>query len=175
MVLGAVTAVVLTGSSTGMTVERVAELVRDAGVLGAVGYLAAFSLVQPLGMSGHVFVLAAALVWRPFVAFPLALAGSLGAALVSFGFARYVAYDWVQARLPKRVRKYEQWLVDRGLRGVALYRLFTFTMHPAMLMMGTARVPLGRMLAGTALGFAPTVALDIVFGGELLRRLLEMI
>lgn len=169
-----VVAVVATSTSTGLSVEGAADRVRDAGALGIVGYLVAFSLLQPLGLSGHLFVLSAALVWSPWVAFPLALLGALGAALVSFGFARYVAYDWVQARLPEGLRKYEDGLLERGLLGVTLFRLVTFTTHPAMLMMGTLRVPFGRMVLATLLGFAPTVALDVVFGGELLRRVLSL-
>lgn len=142
------------------------ELIRAAGGWGALAYLAAFAILQPLGISGHVFVLAAAAIWAPWVAFTLALAGAVGAACVSFAFARYVAYDWVQARAPARVRKVAAW-VERGFSGIVAYRLLTFTMHPAQLLMGTLRVRLAPMLLGTAIGFAPAVAIDVFLGGRL--------
>ena len=59
-----------------------------------------------------------------------------------------------------------------GLITIAGVVLLTFTLHPAQLLIGVMRVPLGRNIAGTLLGFAPTVAFDVWFGGELLRRLL---
>ncbi|MCZ7685656.1 MAG: hypothetical protein M5U28_45510 [Sandaracinaceae bacterium] len=86
---------------------------------------------------------------------------------MSFGFARYVAFDWVQARIPERLRKYEAWLVDRGLGGMILFRLLTYTTIPAQLLVGTLRVRFGTMVVGTAIGFAPTVAVDVFLGGQL--------
>lgn len=147
--------------------ERAVAVVRDAGLLGALAYLAAFSFLQPLGVSGHVFGVAAAAIWGGPMAFGLALTGAVGSACVSFGYARYVAYDWVQARIPARFRRYETWIVERGLLGMVLVRLLTFTTIPVQLAMGTLRVRFGTMVLGTAIGFAPTVAIDVFLGGRL--------
>lgn len=149
------------------------ELVRAAGAWGAIAYLAAFAVLQPLGVSGHVFVLAAAAIWDAPQAFALSLLGAVGAACVSFAFARYVAYEWVQARIPARARKYEDWVTERGLLGVIVYRTLTFTMHPAQLLMGTLRVRFGTMLVGTVIGFIPAIAIDVLLGGELWRWLVS--
>lgn len=136
---------------------------RDAGAWGAVAYLAAFALLQPFGISGHVFTLAAAVVGGGALGFALALIGALGAASVGFVFARYVAFDWVQARIPQRLRRYESWLVERGLVGVIVFRTLAFTAPPAQLLVGTLRYP--TMLLGTAIGLVPGVAIDIFLGG----------
>src|SRR5690606_8944255 len=56
---------------------------------------------------------------------------------------------------------------ERGLRGVIVYRLLTFPVHPAQLPMGTLRVRFGTMVVSTTLRFAPAVALDVFLGGEL--------
>lgn len=149
------------------------EMVRGAGAWGAIAYVAAFALLQPLGISGHAFVLAAAAIWVAPQAFALSLLGSVGAACVSFAFARYVAYEWVQARIPARARKYEAWVTERGLLGVIVYRTLTFTMHPAQLLMGTLRVRFGTMVLGTVIGFMPAVAIDVLLGGELWRWLVS--
>jgi uncharacterized membrane protein YdjX (TVP38/TMEM64 family) len=165
LALGAAVALYLGGAFDDP--ERTVLVIRRAGAWGALAYLAAFSLIQPLGVSGHVFTLAAAVVWGGWIGFGLALAGAVASACVSFGYARYVAFEWVQARIPERVREYEKWLVARGLYGVVVYRLLTFTMPPAQLLIGTLRVPFRTMLAGTAIGFVPAVGVDIFLGGEL--------
>jgi uncharacterized membrane protein YdjX (TVP38/TMEM64 family) len=91
---------------------------------------------------------------------------------VNLAFVRWVAFDWVQARIPERLRKYERWLTERGFRAVIFFRLVTFTLHPAQLLISTLRLPLPRLIFGTLLGFAPTVAVDVWFGGALLRQVL---
>lgn len=166
LVLAAAAALALYLSGAFEDPERTVRLVREAGTWGALAYLAAFATIQPLGVSGHVFTLAAAVVWGGWLGFALGLTGALGSACVSFAYARYVAYDWVQARIPERARRYEKWLVDRGLFGVIVYRTLTFTMPPAQLLIGTVRVRFGTMVLGTAIGFAPAVAIDIFLGGQ---------
>lgn len=152
--------------------EQTVVAVRTAGTWGALAYVAAFTLLQPLGISGHVFVLAAAAIWSPWTAFVLALVGAVGAACVSFAFARYVAYDWVQARIPARIHRLAAW-VERGVLGITIYRLLTFTAHPAQLLLGTLRVRVGAMLFGTAVGFMPVVAIDVFLGHSLWEWLIS--
>ncbi len=127
----------------------------------------AFSFLQPLGVSAHVFGVAAAAIWGPAFGFALALTGAVGSACVSFAYGRYVAYEWVQSRITPRLRRYESWVVERGFVGLFLFRLITFTMIPAQLLLGTLRVRWGPMIVATAIGFAPTVAVDILLGDRL--------
>lgn len=174
-VLGLVATLIFSGALDEFSLEKTAAWVRSFGTWGAVVFILSFAFIQPVGVSGHTFVLAAALVWPPPLAFALSLTGALGSSLVNVAFARWVAFDWVQARIPERFRKYERWLTEKGLRGVILFRLVTFTLHPAQLLIGVMRVPLPRLILGTAIGFAPTIALDVWFGGELLRRLLAWV
>jgi uncharacterized membrane protein YdjX (TVP38/TMEM64 family) len=171
-VVALVLTLIFSGVLDEFSLEKTAQWVRSFGTWGFVVFLLAFTFIQPIGVSGHTFVLAAALVWPPQLAFVLSLVGALGSSLVNVAFARWVAFDWVQARIPERLRKYERWLTERGLWGVIVFRLLTFTMHPAQLLMGVMRVPLPRLILGTLIGFAPIVAVDVWFGGELLRRLL---
>lgn len=164
-VLAVALAVALWASGAFDDPEATVQLVRDAGAWGVVAYLVAFTVLQPFGISGHAFTLAAAVVWGGAVGFALAMIGALGAASVGFVFARYVAFEWVQARIPARLRRYESWLVDRGLVGVILFRTFTFTAPPAQLLVGTLRIPYSTMIVGTAIGLVPGIAIDIFLGG----------
>ncbi len=171
LVIGLVLALIFSGALDDFSLEKTAAWVRAFGPWGLVLFVLAFAFVQPLGVSGHTFVLAAALVWPPELAFFLSWLGAIGSSLVNVAFARWVAYDWVQARIPDRLRKYERWL-ERGLGGVIVFRLITFTLHPAQLLIGVLKVPLPRLVLGTAIGFIPQIAIDVWFGGALLRRLL---
>lgn len=170
-VLALVVGLIASGALSGFSLEHTAQFVRSFGPWGFVVYLLLFSFVQPMGVTGHVFTIAAALIWPPWMAFTIALLGALGSALVNVAFVRAVAFDWVQARIPARLRKYERWLVERGLIGVIMFRGLTFTLHPAQLLIATVRVPLPRMIVGTLIGFSPHVAVDVLLGGQLLRWL----
>lgn len=156
-----------------LDVEAVAAQVRTAGAWGYAGYLLTFACLQPFGVSAHMFVIAAAVLWPPLPAFVLAMLGALGSATTSFGFARYVAKDWVQSKLPERVRKYEARLVGGGIWSVALVRLVAFTTPPVQLMMGTTRLGFGTMLLGSAIGFTPAIVLDVLIGEHVVTQLLE--
>jgi uncharacterized membrane protein YdjX (TVP38/TMEM64 family) len=134
-------------------------------------YLLAFSLLQPLGLSGNMFAIVAGLVWSKPVALVLALLGAFGSAMTNVAVARYVAWDWVQQRIPPKLRRYERWVTERGLVGVILYRVATFTLHPAQLLIGVLNVPMPRLVVGTLIGFVPPVFIGVVLGGEALRWL----
>ncbi len=154
--------------------ERTVAFIRSAGAWGVLVYLAAFAFLQPFGISGHVFTLAAGAIWgASFGAFGLALLGAVGASCVSFAYARYVAYEWVQKRVPERARKYEKWIVERGLVGMIVFRVLTFTWPPTQLLIGTLRVRFGTMLLGTTLGFAPAIAIDVFLGGRIWAWLVQ--
>lgn len=172
VVAAAVVALLASGALDEFSLEKTAAWVRSFGAAGFLVFLLAFTFIQPLGVSGHTFVLAAALVWPPWLAFGLSLVGALGSSLVNVAFVRRVAFDWVQARIPERLRRYEGWIANQGLWGVIAFRVLTFTLHPAQLLMGVVKIPLPRLILGTAIGFVPTIAFDVWLGGELLKRLL---
>jgi uncharacterized membrane protein YdjX (TVP38/TMEM64 family) len=165
----------LSGAFDGFSLERTAELIRGYGSWGFAVYVLAFALLQPLGLSGNMFAIVAGLVWSPWLALPLALAGAFGSAMVNVAFARYVAFDWVQARIPPKLRRYERWVTERGLLGVIFYRFATFTLHPAQLLIGVLKVPLPRLIAGTLLGFIPPVCIGVLLGGEVTRWLMGVL
>lgn len=168
-VAGLVVGLLASGSLQSFSLERTTEFVRASGPWGAVVYLLAFAFLQPLGLSGNMFTVVAGLIWPTGLALFLALTGAVGSAMVNVAFARYVAYDWVQARIPPRLRRYERWLSDRGLWGVVMYRAVTFTLHPAQLLIGVVQVPVPRLVLGTVLGFIPAVVMGVVLGGQAVR------
>ncbi len=159
------------GTFDDFSLERTVQWVRSYGPWGVVVYLLAFTFLQPLGLSGTMFAVVAGLVWPPPLALLLAMTGAFGSAMVNVAFARYVAFDWVQARIPPKLRRYERWVTERGLLGVILYRAATGTMPPAQLLIGVLNVPLPRLIIGTLIGFIPQIALNVLLGGEVTRWL----
>ncbi len=62
-------------------------------VVSAVGvmscFLVSYTLLQPFGMPGTLFVMAAPLIWPWPVALALSMAGTMAASVVGFSFARF--------------------------------------------------------------------------------------
>lgn len=169
VVIALVLGLFLSGAFNDFSLERAVQWVRSYGPWGVGVYLLAFALLQPLGLSGTMFAVVAGLVWPPWLALLLAMLGAFGSAMVNVAFARYVAFDWVQARIPPKLRRYERWVTERGLLGVILYRAATGTMHPAQLLIGVLDVPLPRLMVGTVIGFIPQIAMNVLLGGEVTR------
>ncbi len=144
--------------------DRIRTLLTESGIWGPLVYVAVFSLLEPAGVPGILFIVPASLVWPLWLAFLLSWAGSIGAGVVGFGFARSIGHDWAQARLPDRLRGYDQRLAERGLTTVIVVRLLFFLAPPAHWVLGLSRVRFSTFAAGTAIGVVPGVALLTVVG-----------
>ncbi len=137
---------------------------QDAGPWGAVLFIAAYSCLQPFGVNGLIFLLSAPLIWSPTEAFLLNWAGTVGTGIFSFAGARFVARDWVQQRLSKRVRRFDDRLRTHGLRTVLLLRLVFYTTPTIQWALGVSRVSFAPFLTGTALGVAPFTLMTTLIG-----------
>ena len=138
-----------------------------AGPWGWFVYILIMSFIAAAGMSTHPFLIASSLVWRPELAILLSWVGTLGSAMVGFGFARFVARDQVQRRAPARFKKYDQALAERGFRTVFVLRIFFFTTPWMQLMMGASRVRFRDYMAATAVGNLPTIVVIILLSDQI--------
>ncbi len=137
---------------------------REAGAWGAVLFIAAYACLQPFGVNGLLFLLSAPLIWSPAEAFLLNWVGTVGSGLFSFWAARFVARDWVQARLPKRIRRFDDRLYSQGFRTVFLLRLVFYTAPSVQWALGVSRVGFSPFLVGTVLGVAPFTLMTTLLG-----------
>ncbi|MBW2546351.1 MAG: TVP38/TMEM64 family protein [Deltaproteobacteria bacterium] len=137
---------------------------RDAGAWGGLLFIIAYSCLQPFGVNGLVFLLSAPLIWSPTEAFLLNWAGTVGTGIFSFAGARFVARDWIQHRLPQRVRRFDDRLRTHGLRTVFFLRLIFYTTPTIQWALGVSRVSLGPFLTGTVLGVAPFTLMTTLIG-----------
>ena len=137
---------------------------QNAGVWGGVLFIVAYSLLQPFGVNGLVFLLSAPLIWSPTEAFLLNWAGTVGTGLFSFFGARFVARDWIQERLPRRIRRFDDRLHTHGFRTVFLLRLIFYTAPTVQWALGVSRVSFAPFLTGTVLGVAPFTLMTTLIG-----------
>ena len=111
--------------------------------------------------------------WPLELAFLLNLAGASGAGVVGFGFARFVGRDWVQDRLPERLRDLEARVLTHAFRTVLIVRLTTYLFPPAHWALGLSPVKFGPFLLATIIGFIPMTAFWTFAGGNTLSWLGE--
>lgn len=149
--------------------DKVHALLDSWGAWAYVLYVVSFVLLMPFGVPAFVWVLPAGLLWPFWVAYPLSLFAVAGGSSVGFLFARYVAREWVGARLPGRVRSFDQRFSARGLRSVILFRLVFQLGAPTHWLLGLSSVGYGTFVVGTVLGAMPAVALVAWYGPDVVR------
>ncbi len=141
----------------------------DAGAWGPGLFLLGFALGEMFAVPSDLFIIAAGLAWPLWLALPIAWFGSVLSALGVFLLSRYVAREFVQARLPERLRVVDSQLERGGVLAVALIRLGAFLApwtHPALALSSvTARA----YVIGTALGVLPGVIGLVLFGDVVTR------
>jgi uncharacterized membrane protein YdjX (TVP38/TMEM64 family) len=154
--------------------EGLARTLVELGPWGYAAFVAAYTALQPFGVPGTVFIMAAPLIWPWQEAFALSLAGTMSASVVGFSFARLVARDWVAGLIPERFRKYETALAARGFSTVVLLR-FLFWMPPLLhAFFGVSRVRFWTHFWGSLVGYLVPLFLVSYFGQQIFDALKEL-
>jgi uncharacterized membrane protein YdjX (TVP38/TMEM64 family) len=147
--------------------SAVAKALRALGVWGYVAFLVAYTLLQPFGVPGTVFVMAAPLIWPWPVAFALSMAGTMAASVVGFSFARFVARDWLESKIPTRFRKYDQALAERAFSTVVVLRFIFWMPQLLHTFLGVSKVSFWTHFWGSLVGYAVPLFLMSFFGQAL--------
>ena len=146
------------------------ELAAALVARGAWGYLAfivAYALLQPFGVPGTVFIVAAPLIWPWPIAFALSMTGTMAASVIGFSFARFVARDFVAARIPARFRKYDDAVRRHAFRTVFLLRLIFWMPQLLHAFLGVSKVPFWTHFWASLLGYLPPIFLVSYIGSEI--------
>ncbi len=152
---------------------RLKQTLVDLGPWGYVAFVGAYAALQPFGVPGTVFIVAAPLIWPWPVAFALSMTGTMAASVVGFAFARFVARDWVEARIPARFRRYDEAVARRGFATVFVLRL-VFWMPPLLhAFFGVSKVRFWTHFWGSLLGYIPPILLVSLFGQRLFDMMRE--
>jgi len=144
--------------------QVLAQTLVEMGTWGYLAFILAYAVLQPFGVPGTIFIVAAPLIWPWQPAFVLSMIGTLGASVVGFSFARFVAKDWVEARIPARLRKYDASLEANAFQTVALLRLI-FWMQPMLhSFFGVSKVGFWTHFWGSFAGYVPPLLLVSYLG-----------
>lgn len=152
---------------------RMAQKLVELGPWGYAAFIASYAALQPFGVPGTVFIMAAPLIWPWPIAFALSMAGTMAASVVGFSFARFIARDWVSTRIPARFQKYDDALVRRAFTTVFLLRL-VFWMPPLLhAFFGVSKVRFSTHFWGSLAGYALPLFLVSFFGQKLFDMMKE--
>jgi uncharacterized membrane protein YdjX (TVP38/TMEM64 family) len=146
------------------------DFARTLVAMGAWGYLAfvlAYMMLQPFGVPGTIFIVAAPLIWPWHVAFALSMIGTMAASVVGFSFARFVARDWVSARIPARLRKYDEALERSAFQTVVILRLIFWMPQVLHSFFGVSKVGFWTHFFGSLIGYVPPLLLVSYLGAEM--------
>ena len=143
------------------------EVIQSEKVLGPLLFIVFFMLFQPLGVASHGLILLSAAIWPWPQAFIYSVLGATLAGVLSFFFARYVGYEWVQRHLPEKIRRLEDKLVENQFRNIFLMRLLLFTFAPMQFMFGISKANFRVFLVASILGISPLIFLEAWFGSSL--------
>lgn len=147
--------------------RSLAEWLRSIGVMGYLLFVVTYALVQPFGVPGTVFVIAAPLIWPWPLAFGLSMIGTMAASVIGFSFARYVARDWVSSRIPQRFKKYESALEKNGLQTVFILRLIFWMPQALHAFLGVSKVRFSTHFWGSLLGYIAPLLVMSWLGSEM--------
>lgn len=139
----------------------------EMGPWGYVAFILAYTVLQPFGVPGTIFIVAAPLIWDWQTAFALSMLGTMSASVVGFSFARFVARDWVSTRIPARLRKYEDALQRNAFQTVVVLRLIFWMSQVVHSFFGVSKVGFWTHFWGSLVGYAPPLLLVSYLGAEL--------
>lgn len=147
--------------------RTLADALVRMGVGGYVVFIVAYTLLQPFGVPGTIFVVAAPLIWPWPTAFALSMTGTMCASVVGFSFARFVAKDWVAPRIPARFRRFDEALERNGFQTVVVLRMIFWMPQLLHSFFGVSRVGFWTHFFGSLVGYVPPLLLVSYLGGEL--------
>lgn len=171
--LAALVVLLLSDVHASLSPAEIRAQLLSSGAWGPALFLLAFALLQPFGLSAHVFIVGASLVWPPVVAMLLSWAGAILSSTVAFWFARWMGREWVQSKLPAKLHRWDARLATHGFRTVLVMRLLLFTFGPMQLMLGVSKVRFVPFLVASALGLFPLIALESFVGGGVVDWLMR--
>jgi uncharacterized membrane protein YdjX (TVP38/TMEM64 family) len=147
--------------------RRLVQALLAMGAWGYAAFIVAYTVLQPFGVPGTVFIVAAPLIWPWPIAFALSMVGTMCASIVGFSFARFVARDFISARIPARLRKYERALERHAFRTVFLLRLIFWMPQVLHSFLGVSNVRFWTHFWGSLLGYVPPLLMVSYLGSEI--------
>ncbi|MBI3297664.1 MAG: TVP38/TMEM64 family protein [Elusimicrobia bacterium] len=145
--------------------DALRTLVAGAGAWGPALYCGAFILRALTLAPASPFVLAAGLIWGPWLGMFWALVGINLSAWAAYGVARVLGREWVAQHETPWMKKAEERLKAAPFFSSMILRLIFIPFDPVNYACGLAGIPFLPYAAGTALGVLPGGMTFAFFGG----------
>jgi uncharacterized membrane protein YdjX (TVP38/TMEM64 family)/Fe-S oxidoreductase len=169
LLAAAVVAVHLSGASRYLQKDRLQELIAAYGALAPTVYILIYTLAPVLFLPGLPITIVGGILFGPFWGVVYAITGaSLGASL-AFLVARYIARDWITAKLTgSRWKKLDSEVARNGWKAVAFTRLIPiFPFNLLNYAFGLTKIPFPHYVAATFVFMLPACVAFIVFSSSL--------
>jgi uncharacterized membrane protein YdjX (TVP38/TMEM64 family)/Fe-S oxidoreductase len=166
----AVVVVQFSGASEYLQQDRLRALIESYGVLAPAIYVLVYALAPVLLLPGLPLTVAGGVLFGPFWGVVYAITGATIGAALAFLVARYLARDWVAAKLTgPRWEQLDREVEQHGWKVVAFTRLIpAFPFNLLNYAFGLTRVPFHHYLAATFVCMLPACIAFIVFSSSLL-------
>lgn len=150
--------------------ERLRQFVAGFGVWGPVIFLIIWTLAPPLFLPGLPITLAGGVLFGPFWGSLYTICGATAGATLAFLVARYLARDWVAAKLAgTRLISLDDKVAAHGWKIVAFTRLvpvFSYTLQNYAY--GLTRIRFWPFLAATFVCMLPVTIAFVYFSANIL-------
>lgn len=153
--------------------EQMAALLDRAGPLGPILFIALIVALFPVFLIGPPIWASLAL-WPAPLAILYSSIGCFTASVIFYALARSFGQEWAQPRIPDKIRKYEDRLVEHPFRTIVVMRLLIWANPAVDLLIGVSRVRPRDYLLATAVGLLPSTAAQILIVGTGLGMALEL-
>lgn len=160
----------LSGASHYLQQDRLRELIAGYGAWGPAIYVLIYALAPVLFLPGLPITVAGGIMFGPVWGVVYAITGATIGASLAFLVARYLARDWVAAKLSgPRWAKLDTEVAQHGWKVVAFTRLIpAFPFNLLNYAFGLTRIPFIHYLLATFFCMLPACIAFIVFSSSLL-------
>ncbi|MBM4273939.1 MAG: TVP38/TMEM64 family protein [Deltaproteobacteria bacterium] len=153
--------------------ERLRQTIAAYGVWGPLIYLIIWTLAPPLFLPGLPITVAGGVLFGPFWGVVYTIFGATGGATLAFLVARYLARDWVEAKIANtRLETLDDRVARQGWKIVAFTRLIPiFPFFILNYAFGITRISLRAYVVTTFFGMMPATVAYVYFSSNILDLL----
>ena len=170
LLVAAVIGVHLTGAAEYLQQDKLRELIASYGALAPAIYILIYALAPVLFLPGLPITIVGGILFGPFWGVVYTITGATIGASLAFLVARYLARDWVAAKLAgPKWEKLDHEVAQHGWKVVAFTRLIpAFPFNLLNYAFGVTKVPFAHYVAATFFCMLPACIAFIVFSSSLL-------
>ncbi len=141
------------------------NLLGSPGAASDLTFVTIAAVATAVGIPRQAAAFAGGWLFGPWLGFALAMAGQLLGAVLDFYWARWLARDWAQRRLPPRLQRVDQFLTRNAFTTTLTLRLLPVGNNTLLnLAAGLSGVNAAAFLAGSAVGYVPQTLIFALLG-----------